>query len=133
MPATGRSDSEVARLLGISLSSFYTILTREKPISRSTAEMLGRLFHTGENFWLQMQAEYDRAIAPQIVVDAGPRNVDAQPRQALGRSISPMRHLPRVATAHQGTGLAKARDGMSRAAQPADSLVIEHEIDRVAS
>ena len=29
MPATGRSDGEVARLLGISLPVFYTILTRE--------------------------------------------------------------------------------------------------------
>jgi addiction module HigA family antidote len=70
MPATGRSDGEIARLLGISVPVFYTILTREKPITRTTAEMLGRLFHTGVNFWLRMQVEYDRNLASQIVVEA---------------------------------------------------------------
>jgi addiction module HigA family antidote len=70
MPATGRSDGEVARLLGISLQGFYTILTREKPISPATAVMLGRLFNTGEDFWLKMQADYDRFMAPQNVVES---------------------------------------------------------------
>ena len=88
MPATGRSDGEIARLLGISLQTFYTILTREKPISRATAEMLGRLFRTGEQFWLQMQAEYDRFIAPQIVVDA-----PAKPALARTRLLPDFRDL----------------------------------------
>jgi addiction module HigA family antidote len=82
MPATGRSDGEIARLLGISLPVFYTILTREKPITRATAEMLGRLFHTGVSFWLQMQADYDRHAAPQIVLDAA--SVPAEPPARLG-------------------------------------------------
>ncbi len=82
MPATGRSDGEIARLLGISLPVFYTILTREKPITRTTAEMLGRLFHTGVTFWLQMQADYDRHAAPQIVLDA--TSAPAEPAARLG-------------------------------------------------
>ncbi len=95
MPATGRSDGEIARLLGISLPVFYTILTREKPITRSTAEMLGRLFHTGVSFWLQMQADYDRHTAPQIVLDAA--SAPAEPAARLsGREEE--RHARRITT-----------------------------------
>jgi addiction module HigA family antidote len=94
MPATGRSDGEVARLLGISLPVFYTILTREKPISPSTAAMLGRLFNTGEEFWLKMQADYDRFVAPQNVVEAGvvPGEPQARPQSLGQQSIA--RSLP---------------------------------------
>jgi addiction module HigA family antidote len=95
MPATGRSDGEVARLLGISLQGFYTILTREKPISPATAAMLGRLFNTGEQFWLKMQADYDRFTAPQNVIDAriAPTDVPGRPA-AVSQSMSP-RRLPK--------------------------------------
>lgn len=99
MPATGRSDGEIARLLGISLPVFYTILTREKPITRATAEMLGRLFHTGVNFWLQMQADYDRHTAPQIVLDAA--SVPAEPpgRLAAREDDRQTRRLPKPSSA----------------------------------
>jgi addiction module HigA family antidote len=94
MPATGRSDGEVARLLGVSLAVFYTILTREKPISPSTAAMLGRLFNTGEGFWLKMQADYDRFVAPQNVVEArvATDEISARP-SSLGQAL-PLRPLP---------------------------------------
>jgi addiction module HigA family antidote len=95
MPATGRSDGEVARLLGISLPVFYTILTREKPISPATAAMLGRLFNTGEGFWLKMQAEYDRFTGSENVIDARvvPADVPARPSSA-GQGM-PLRRLPK--------------------------------------
>jgi addiction module HigA family antidote len=89
MPATGRSDGEVARLLGISLQVFYTILTREKPISPVTASMLGRLFNTGEEFWLKMQAEHDRFMAAQRVVDCEPTVGNTAP---VGET-TPVRYL----------------------------------------
>jgi addiction module HigA family antidote len=95
MPATGRSDGEIARLLGISLPVFYTILTREKPITRATAEMLGRLFHTGVNFWLQMQAEYDRHSAPQIVVDSGSLASEPPARLSMRDADRTMPRLPK--------------------------------------
>jgi addiction module HigA family antidote len=94
MPATGRSDGEVARLLGISVPVFYTILTREKPISPATAAMLGRLFNTGEEFWLKMQAEYDRFVAPQHVVDSGVVPAEPSARPALGQAMA-IRNLPK--------------------------------------
>jgi antitoxin HigA-1 len=94
MPATGRSDGEVARLLGISLPVFYTILTREKPISPQTAAMLGRLFNTGDAFWLKMQADYDRFVAPQKVVEAGPVTVEGPAAASSDQSLAP-RRLPK--------------------------------------
>ena len=65
MPAMGKSDGDVASLLGMSLPLFYMILTREKPITRSTAAVLGRLFGTGRDFWLEAQTEHDRNTEPQ--------------------------------------------------------------------
>ncbi len=99
MPATGRSDGEVARLLGISLQVFYTILTREKPISASTAGMLGRLFKTGDEFWLKMQADYDRFVGPQNLVDARAIPAEASARPAsLGQGMA-MRRLAKSSPA----------------------------------
>jgi len=102
MPATGRSDGEIARLLGISLPVFYTILTREKPITRATAEMLGRLFHTGVNFWLQMQAEYDRHSAPQIVVDGGCLSPEPPARLSMRDGDRQMPRLPKPSGSARG-------------------------------
>jgi addiction module HigA family antidote len=95
MPATGRSDGELARLLGISLPVFYTILTREKPISPATAAMLGRLFNTGEEFWLKMQADYDRYVGPQNTVEADAMTPEGSGRPSqVGQSV-PRRRLPK--------------------------------------
>jgi plasmid maintenance system antidote protein VapI len=69
MPATGRSDGEIAHLLGVSPEAFYKLLTREKPITRPTAELLGRFFRTGVDFWLLMQAEFDRYAAMRLVIE----------------------------------------------------------------
>ena len=99
MPATGRSDGEVARLLGISLPVFYTILTREKPISPVTAAMLGRLFNTGEAFWLKMQADYDQFVAPQNVVESGVVPVEFTERPPSLGQAKPMRQLTRPVSA----------------------------------
>jgi addiction module HigA family antidote len=105
MPAIGRSDGEIARLLGISLPIFYTILTREKPISPATAGMLGRLFNTGEDFWLKMQAEFDRHMAPQNVVDGGVVPPESRARPSLAGPGMQARHLPRppIVTYPEGT------------------------------
>jgi addiction module HigA family antidote len=105
MPAIGRSDGEIARLLGISLPTFYTILTREKPISPATAGMLGRLFNTGEDFWLKMQADFDRHMAPQNVVDAGVAPSESRSRPSLTGPGMQSRRLPRppVVTYANGT------------------------------
>ncbi len=129
MPATGRSDGEIARLLGISLPTFYTILTREKPISRSTAEMLGRLFQTGDQFWLQMQVDYDRFIAASVVVDAAAQETQVQPPRIPAAQDSPMRLLPKPAQLHELEPVETEIDFCSKSRRPSDAagnVAVDH-------
>src|SRR5689334_1300329 len=71
IPATGRTKSEIATLLGISRQHLYDILREKKPVSPEVAVRLGKLFGDGADIWLRMQAAYDtwhaeRALAKEI-------------------------------------------------------------------
>jgi hypothetical protein len=55
--------------------------------------MLGRLFNTGDAFWLTMQAEYDRYMAPQTVIDSRVIPADAPSRPASVGQGAPVRRL----------------------------------------
>lgn len=59
IPATGRTKSEIASLLGISRQHLYDILRERKPVSPSVAVRLGKLFGDGAGVWARMQAAYD--------------------------------------------------------------------------
>jgi addiction module HigA family antidote len=59
IPATGKTKTEIARLLGISRQQLYDILAEKKPVSAQTAVRLGKLFGDGPGVWLRMQAAYD--------------------------------------------------------------------------
>lgn len=59
IPATGRSKSEIAELLGISRQHLYDILRARKPVSPTVAVRLGKLFGDGAGVWTRMQASYD--------------------------------------------------------------------------
>jgi antitoxin HigA-1 len=59
IPATGRSKTEIARLLGISRQHLYDILRERKPVSPAVAVRLGKLFGDGGGVWTRMQAAYD--------------------------------------------------------------------------
>ena len=59
IPATGKSKTEIARLLGISRQHLYDILREKKPVSPDMAARLGKLFGDGPAIWLRMQAAYD--------------------------------------------------------------------------
>ncbi len=67
--------------------------------------MLGRLFNTGEDFWLKMQADFDRHMAPQNVVDAGVAPSESRSRPSLTGPGMQSRRLPRppVVTYANGT------------------------------
>ena len=65
IPATGRTKSEIANLLGISRQRLYDILGERKPVSPSVAVRLGKLFGDGAGVWTRMQAAYDTWHAEQ--------------------------------------------------------------------
>ena len=56
IPATGRSKTEIAAMLGISRQHLYDILRERKPVSPSIAVRLGKLFGDGASAWTRMQA-----------------------------------------------------------------------------
>ncbi|MFZ0846231.1 MAG: HigA family addiction module antitoxin [Pseudolabrys sp.] len=59
IPATGRSKTEIAALLGISRQHLYDILAQRKPVSASVAVRLGKMFGDGAGVWVRMQGAYD--------------------------------------------------------------------------
>ena len=65
IPATGRTKSEIASLLGISRQHLYDILRERKPVSPPVAVRLGKLFGDGGGVWTRMQAAYDTWHAEQ--------------------------------------------------------------------
>jgi addiction module HigA family antidote len=67
IPATGKSKSEIAALLGISRQHLYDILREKKPVSPSVAVRLGKLFGDGAGVWTRMQAAYDTWDAERTV------------------------------------------------------------------
>jgi addiction module HigA family antidote len=59
IPATGKTKSEIAVLLGISRQHLHDILTERKPVSPAVAVRLGKLFGDGAGIWVRMQGAYD--------------------------------------------------------------------------
>ena len=59
IPATGKSKTEIARLLGVSRQTLYDILSQKQGVTLAVAVRLGKLFGDGAEIWLRMQTEYD--------------------------------------------------------------------------
>jgi antitoxin HigA-1 len=59
IPATGKSKTEIARLLKLSRQTLYDILGARQPVTPQIAVRLGKLFGDGAAVWLRMQNEYD--------------------------------------------------------------------------
>jgi len=71
IPATGKSKTEIARLLGISRQQLYAILDEKAPVSPAVAVKLGKLFGNGAGLWIRMQAAYDIWQAARLVDVSG--------------------------------------------------------------
>ena len=71
IPATRRTKTEIARLLGISRQHLHDILEERKPVSAAVAVRLGKLFGDGAGVWLRMQAAYDVWHAEREVDTSG--------------------------------------------------------------
>ena len=69
IPATGKTKSEIAALLGISRQHLYDILEERKPVSPAVAVRLGKLFGDGAGVWVRMQGAYDTWRAERELVD----------------------------------------------------------------
>lgn len=69
IPATGRSKTEIAALLGISRQHLYDILNECKPVSAAVAVRLGKLFGDGAEVWVRMQGAYDTWRAERELAD----------------------------------------------------------------
>ena len=54
IPATGKTKTEIAALLGISRQHLYDILEERKPVSPPVAVRLGKLFGDGAAVWVRM-------------------------------------------------------------------------------
>lgn len=59
VPATGKSKSEIARMLGISRQHLHDVLAERKPVSPEVAVRLAKLFGNEPLFWIRMQGAYD--------------------------------------------------------------------------
>jgi len=59
IPATGKTKSQIAALLGISRQHLYDILAERKAVSPAVAARLGKLFGEGAGAWIRMQGAYD--------------------------------------------------------------------------
>jgi addiction module HigA family antidote len=66
IPATGRTKTEIADMLGISRQHLYDILRERKPVSPAVAVRLGKLFGDGAGVWTRMQAAYDTWQAERV-------------------------------------------------------------------
>ena len=69
IPATGKSKTEIAALLGISRQHLYDILAQRKPVSPAVAVRLGKLFGDGAGVWVRMQGAYDTWHAERELAD----------------------------------------------------------------
>ncbi len=59
IPATGKTKTEIAQLLGISRQTLYTICEAKQAVTPAVAVRLGKLFGNGPALWLSMQADHD--------------------------------------------------------------------------
>ena len=59
IPATGKTKTEIAALLGISRQHLYDILEERKAVSPAVAVRLGKLFGDGAAVWSRMQCAHD--------------------------------------------------------------------------
>ncbi|MCC5970159.1 MAG: HigA family addiction module antidote protein [Pararhodobacter sp.] len=59
IPATGKSMTELSRMLGISRKQLHHVLAERKPVSPEIAVRVATLFGNDPLLWIRMQGSYD--------------------------------------------------------------------------
>ena len=59
IPGTGKSKTEIAKLLGVSRQTLYDLLACKQGVTPEMAVRLGKLFGDGPAVWLRMQVAHD--------------------------------------------------------------------------
>ena len=88
IPATGKTRSEIAALLGISRQHLYDILNERKPVSPTVAVRLGKLFGDGAGVWARMQSAYDTWNAECELSDEIRRDTHNQNKGGVKRCLA---------------------------------------------
>ena len=71
------SKTRVAQSLGISRQTLYDILNEKQLVTAEMAVRFGKFFGNGARFWVNMQRNYDLAIAEANVDVSGIKTVTA--------------------------------------------------------
>ena len=69
IPATGRSKTEIAGLLGISRQTLHDVLAEKQVVTPQLAVRLGKMFGDGPEPWLRMQITHDVRVAGRDLAD----------------------------------------------------------------
>lgn len=67
LPELDMSKTQIAISLGISRQTLYDILNEKQPVTAEMAVRFGKFFGNGAKFWLNLQRNYDLAIAEKHV------------------------------------------------------------------
>jgi addiction module HigA family antidote len=86
MKPLGLSSNKVAMALRVPLTRVTELVSRQRAVTADTALRLARCFGTTAQFWLNLQAKYDLALAEQ------------KKAAQIAREVLPLRE----ATARQG-------------------------------
>ena len=82
----GLSQYRLAKALGVQQTRIMEIIKGRRAISADTSLRLGRLFDTSPEFWMNLQTNYDLAIAKRTL---GTKvNRDVKPLLSKGMKVS---------------------------------------------
>jgi antitoxin HigA-1 len=111
IPATGRSKSGIAALLGTSRQHLYDVLRERKPVTPNVAVRLGKLFGHGP-VWARMHVAHDTRHAAREVDTSRIPTLDAP------SSLADRRGFTCLGVARSGRGRVQIFRTLVRAAQP---------------
>ena len=69
LPQTGKTVTELARMLRVSRQTLHDLLGERRGVSTEMALRLGKLFGQSPEFWLNLQRNYDLKLAQIAMAD----------------------------------------------------------------